>query len=154
MPKSNTFNPLETIEALFNHPGMVGFNNLARELQYAHRYATSSYPPRNIIQTGENSWAIEVAVAGFRPEEIGVELNGNRLIINGTSNDESNDEDINYVHHGMARRNWVFTIQLGDHVKVDESRTLAIQNGVLMISLVREIPEATKPKQFKVEALD
>jgi molecular chaperone IbpA len=153
MSKQDTFKPLEAIEELFNHPGLLGFQSLARDLQYAHRHG-ANYPPRNIIQTGEDSWVIEVAVAGFRAEEIEVELVGNRLNISGTSNDEHGE--IKYIHQGMARRNWIFTIQLGDHVKVDESRKPAIQlqHGILMISLVREIPEAAKAKQYKVVALD
>jgi molecular chaperone IbpA len=144
----------DAIEQLLTHPGLLGFSKLINDIQYAHRHDTTGYPPRNIIQTGEDSWVVEVAVAGFRPEEIGVELDGNRLNINGTSHDEYGD--IKYVHQGMARRNWIFTIQLGDHVKVDESRKPAvhIQHGLLMISLIREIPEAAKPKQYNVVAID
>jgi molecular chaperone IbpA len=144
----------EAIEELLTHPGLLGFSKLIHDIQYAHGHDATGYPPRNIIQTGEDSWVIEVAVAGFRPEEIGVELIGNRLNINGTSNDEHGE--IKYVHQGMARRNWIFTIQLGDHVKVDESKKtpIHIQHGLLMISLVREIPEAAKPKQYKVVAID
>jgi len=152
MSKQNLMSVFNDLETLFSHPGVLGFNPLVNELRTAVS-ANTNYPPRNIIQTDENSWMLEVAVAGFGPRDISVTVENGHLHVSGKSS-LVDDSQIDYVHHGMARRSFSFKIRLGEHVRVCEDAPPFMQHGMLIINLEREIPEAEKPKTYEVISVD
>jgi len=129
----------------------VGFDRewrLLEEMQNTLMGGTTSYPPYNIKQLSEDSYKIEMAVAGFEKSELRVELHNNQLTIEGSK--QSNDEldDFSYVYRGIAGRQFRQTFALADHVKVIESDLL---NGILSIKLERELPEEKKPRLIEIK---
>ena len=115
-----------------------------------------SYPPYNIARTSENDYRISVAVAGFTDADLSIETKENRLTILGEkqNNDEEKTGDV--LYKGIAERTFERSFQLADHVVVKGAR---LENGLLHVDLVREVPEAKKPRQTaigngKVKVLD
>ena len=130
----------------------VGFDRLANLLENASR-ATSQdtgYPPYNIETTGENAYRIEIAVAGFSPDELNIEVKENLLTVTGrkTANDDGAAQKT-YLHRGLAERDFERRFQLADYVVVTEANLV---NGLLSISLKRELPEALKPRRIEIGA--
>jgi molecular chaperone IbpA len=129
----------------------VGFDRewrLLEEMQNTLMGGTSSYPPYNIKQLSEDSYKIEVAVAGFAKSDLRVELHNNQLTIEGSkpSNDES--IDVGYVYRGIAGRQFRQTFALADHVKVIDSD---LRDGILSIKLERELPEEKRPRLIEIK---
>jgi molecular chaperone IbpA len=125
---------------------VVGFDRLADLLESASaETASSGYPPYNIERTGENEYRIEIAVAGFRPEELNVEVKENLLTVQGRK--AANDEARRYLHRGLAERNFERRFQLADYVVVTDAN---LQDGLLQIALKRELPEALKPRRIEI----
>lgn len=130
----------------------VGFDRLANLLENASR-ATSQdtgYPPYNIETTGENAYRIEIAVAGFSPDELNIEVKENLLTVTGskTANDDTATQKT-YLHRGLAERDFERRFQLADYVIVNDANLV---NGLLSISLKRELPEALKPRRIEIGA--
>lgn len=105
----------------------------------------NTYPPYNIIRNGENSYAIELAVAGFRENELEIVVKENELTITGTPERETNTES--FLHRGISSRSFTRAFTLGEHVYV---KNAVVENGLLVISLEREIPEESKPRKIPV----
>jgi molecular chaperone IbpA len=125
---------------------IVGFDRLAALLDAAAKTeAASGYPPYNIESVGENAYRIELAVAGFSPGELSIEARENVLTVTGRKAD--NDGDRRYLHRGLAARNFERRFQLADYVVVTDA---ALANGLLSVSLKRELPEALKPRQIPI----
>ncbi len=125
---------------------MVGFDHLASLLEAASKSeSASNWPPYNIETTGENAYRVEIAVAGFKPEELNVEVKENTLTVAGRK--AANDENKRYLHRGLAERNFERRFQLADHVVVDGAD---LADGLLTIDLVREIPETMKPRRIEI----
>jgi len=125
----------------------VGFDRLANLLESAARTSeTGGWPPYNIETTGENQYRIEIAVAGFRPEELNLEVKENLLTVTGkkAANDDSQRT---YLHRGLAERDFERRFQLADYVVVTEA---SLDNGLLAVSLKRELPEALKPRTIPI----
>jgi molecular chaperone IbpA len=127
--------------------GFVREWRLLEQLQNNLMGGTSSYPPYNIKQRSEDLYEIEMAVAGFSKAELRVELHNNQLTIEGSK--QSNDEDSgdSYVYKGIAGRQFRQTFALADHVKVVSSE---LKDGILTISLERELPEEKKPRLIEI----
>ena len=127
---------------------VVGFDRLAGLLETAAADAATGYPPYNIERTGENAYRIEIAVAGFTPDELNLEVKENLLTVTGrkTANDDAENER-NFLHRGLAERDFERRFQLADYVVVSEA---ALADGLLSISLRRELPEALKPRQIQI----
>ena len=106
---------------------------------------STNYPPYNIIKHDEDSYTIEVAVAGFADGEIDVQVNDGQLIITGDKDDQV--EDQNYLHQGIGTRKFVRTFQLAEYVEV---KTATVDAGILVVSLERNVPEAMKPKSIAI----
>ncbi len=126
----------------------VGFDRLAGLLESAARTSQENgWPPYNIETTGENAYRIEIAVAGFKPEELNLEVKENLLAVTGrkTANDDGTER--NYLHRGLAERDFERRFQLADYVVVTEANLV---NGLLSISLKRELPEALKPRRIEI----
>lgn len=127
---------------------VVGFDRLANLLEAAATEAApAGYPPYNIERTAENEYRIEIAVAGFRPEELNVEVKENLLTVQGRKT--ANDETRHFLHRGLAERNFERRFQLADYVVVTDAN---LQDGVLQIALKRELPEALKPRRIEIGA--
>jgi molecular chaperone IbpA len=125
---------------------VVGFDRLADLLEAASaETASSGYPPYNIERTGENEYRIEIAVAGFRAEELNVGVKENLLTVQGRK--AANDEARQYLHRGLAERNFERRFQLADYVVVTDAN---LQDGLLQIALKRELPEALKPRRIEI----
>jgi len=109
--------------------------------------SVSSYPPYNIERTSENAYRISVAVAGFTEADLSIEIKENRLTIRGEkqSNDEGKTGDV--LYQGIAARTFERSFQLADHVEVKGAN---LENGLLHVNLVREIPEAMKPRSIPI----
>lgn len=108
--------------------------------------AQGNYPPYDIVVTGENTYEIRVAAAGFRQDEIDVEFHEGRLTVKGEHNDEFH-ATIDYLHHGISNRSWVRQYTLADYVEVQEA---VMKDGILTIKLVRIVPESMKPKKIAI----
>lgn len=123
----------------------VGFDRLFDMLSDGFE-AAPGYPPYNIERTGENEYRITVAVAGFGESELSLEAKENTLTIKGEkqAKDESKDD---VLYQGIAARAFERVFQLADHVQV---KGAALENGLLHVELVREIPEAMKPRQIPI----
>jgi molecular chaperone IbpA len=126
----------------------IGFDRLMRLADTATRVdAGNAYPPYNIETTGENAYRLTMAVAGFSPDELDITVKENALLISGRSKKE--DEDKEYLYRGIARRAFERRFQLADHIKVAGA---SLDNGLLHVDLVREIPEAMKPRKIEISA--
>jgi molecular chaperone IbpA len=104
-----------------------------------------SYPPYNIERTGENAYRISVAVAGFTQADLSIEAKENTLTIRGEKQPKEKTSDILYL--GIAARTFERSFQLADHVAVEGA---SLDNGLLHVELVREIPEAMKPRTIPI----
>lgn len=104
-----------------------------------------SYPPYNIEKTGEDAWRISIAVAGFADADLGVEVKDRALHVTARRGDE--DEARTYLHRGIATRAFERRFHLADHVRVTGASHV---DGMLHVDLVREVPEALKPRQIKI----
>jgi len=123
----------------------VGFDRLFDLIDNGTR---PDWPPYNIEKRGENEYRISMAIAGFGPEEIELIQEGNTLTVSGEKRDRS-DSHHEMLHQGLAFRNFRQTFNLAAHVKVDSA---ALENGLLSVQLVREIPEQLKPRQIKLNS--
>lgn len=128
---------------------LLGFDDLFNNFE--QRFANqinNNYPPYNILKHDENTYEIEVAVTGFRPDEVTVEIDQNQLVVKGHRNREEEDDAV-YLHRGLAARDFTRTWTLAEHMEVGEGR---IKNGVLTIELKRVVPEALKPRVLKLKS--
>ncbi|HEX8413922.1 MAG TPA: Hsp20 family protein [Sphingomicrobium sp.] len=124
----------------------VGFDRLFDLLESTARLdSTEGYPPFDIERESDDSYRITLAVAGFRPEEIEIVAHNNQLTVTGRKADEKNAGQ--YLHRGIATRAFERRFQLADFVQV---RDAAFDNGLLRISLQREVPEAMKPRRISI----
>ena len=108
-----------------------------------HGNENSNYPPYNIIKTGENTFEVQVATAGFSEGEVNVEVKDNTLIVTGKKQDKELPEGHTYSHNGISARNFIRTFSLADYVEVVNASS---KNGILTVRLERHIPEALQPK--------
>lgn len=123
----------------------VGFDHLASMLDSASRVEQPAYPPYNIERVGEDKYRITMAVAGFDSSELDIESERNTLKVSGVKAEA--DKTRQYLHQGIAARNFERKFQLADHVKVVGAN---LENGLLHIDLQREIPEAMKPRKIEI----
>lgn len=128
----------------------VGFDRLFSLLDNMGQpeQASPSYPPYNIERTGENAYRISMAVAGFGEDDLDIEAKENTLLVQGKQSAEENP-DTEILFRGIAARNFERRFQLADHVEV---RSAHLENGLLHIDLVREIPEAMKARKIDISA--
>ena len=127
----------------------VGFDNLARLMDSVSGEQASAYPPYNIEKTGEESYRISMAVAGFAENDLDIQTRENKLVISGQIEKTEDGEDRTYLHRGIAERSFERQFSLADHIKVSGAR---LENGLLHVDLVREVPEAMRPRAIKINA--
>ena len=126
----------------------VGFDRLFDMLENSSfGQSQENYPPFDLIKEGDNEYRIELAVAGFKPEELDIVAQQNVLIVSGRKKDESEETVSNYIYRGIATRSFERRFALADHVHV---KNADIRDGLLSIALAREIPEAMKPRKINI----
>jgi molecular chaperone IbpA len=136
---------MRTIDFSPLYRSVVGFDRLADLLETATADAATGYPPYNIERTDENAYRVDIAVAGFRPEELAIEVKENLLTVTGQK--AANDDQRRFLHRGLAERNFERRFQLADYVVVTDAN---LADGLLSISLKRELPEALKPRRIEI----
>ena len=135
---NNALSRLDTLSR-----ALIGFDTMFDTLE--HRFAnqvSNNYPPHNIIKTGENQYEIQVAVTGFNKSEISVTVENTVLVIKGESMTTEYQPE-QYLHRGLATRDFAREFPLAEHIEVTGAE---ITNGMLIVKLVRNIPESAKPK--------
>ncbi|HKT55017.1 MAG TPA: Hsp20 family protein [Caulobacteraceae bacterium] len=137
---------MRTIDFSPLYRSAVGFDRLAALLDAAASDSASGYPPYNIERTDENAYRIEIAVAGFKPDEIEIEVKENLLTVQGRK--PANDDTRRFLHRGLAERDFERRFQLADHVVVTDAN---LADGLLSIALKRELPEQLKPRKIEVK---
>jgi molecular chaperone IbpA len=127
----------------------VGFDRLFDMLENSSfgQGQQENYPPFDLIKEGENQFRIELAVAGFKPDEIDITAQQNMLVVSGRKNEEAEQSSSNYIYRGIANRSFERRFALADHIQV---RGADLKDGLLAIELVREIPESMKPRKINV----
>ena len=126
----------------------VGFDRLFDMLENnSFGQAQENYPPFDLIKLGDNDYRIELAVAGFKPEEIDITAQQNVLIVTGRKKEESEEKAEDYIYRGIANRSFERRFALADHIQV---KGADLRDGLLAVELVREIPEAMKPKKISI----
>ena len=127
----------------------VGFDQIANLMDraLASDVGQNSYPPYNIEKTDDDAWRISVAVAGFSDDDLAIEVKERSLHITGRK--ASDEKDRNFLHRGIATRAFERRFHLADHVKVTGA---SHEHGMLHIDLMREVPEALKPRRIEITA--
>jgi molecular chaperone IbpA len=126
----------------------VGFDRLFDMLENSSFGQTQeNYPPFDLIKVGENEYRIELAVAGFKPDELDITAQQNVLIVSGRKNEDTEQKGSDYIYRGIATRSFERRFALADHINV---KAADIKDGLLAIDLVREIPESMKPKKIDI----
>ena len=127
------------------HKFAVGFDDMFNELMRTTSQQTN-YPPYNIVKHNDDSFSIELAVAGFKDGEISITVERNHLTVKGEQVTDL-DSDVEYIHRGISARSFTRTWTLADHVEVSGATS---ENGILTISLERKVPEEQKPKTIAI----
>jgi molecular chaperone IbpA len=126
----------------------IGFDGLFSMIdKLASMESAPSYPPYNIERTGENAYRITIAVAGFAENELSIEVKENALTVRGEKAATETDGKTELLYQGIASRAFERRFQLADHVRVESA---GLENGLLHIALVREVPEAKKPRLIPI----
>ena len=129
------------------HRATVGFDQVADMMDriLADTAQAPSYPPYNIEKISDDGWRISIAVAGFSEDDLSVEVRDNALIVSANKSDENDDRT--YLHRGIANRAFERRFTLAEHVRVFGASHV---NGMLNIDLLREVPEALKPRRVQI----
>lgn len=127
----------------------VGFDRLASMIDQvmAADPAQTAYPPYNIEKTGENAYRITIAVAGFADSELSIESREGQLVVSGRKAEAEDKTSGAFLHRGIATRAFERRFQLADHVRASNA---SLENGLLHVDLVREVPEALKPRRIEI----
>ncbi len=124
---------------------MVGFDRLFDVLERQSQGSEDKYPPFNIERRGDDAYRITLALAGFKPNEIDITAQQNLLVVQGRKAEDAQAGQ--YLHVGIAQRAFERRFELADYVRVDGAN---LEDGLLIIDLVREVPEAMKPKKIAI----
>jgi len=127
----------------------VGFDNMARMLDGLSADAAPAYPPYNIEKTGDDQYRITMAVAGFGEKDLEIRTQDNKLVIAGRIDKVEDVEQRTFLHRGIAERAFERQFSLAEHVKVVDA---SLENGLLHVDLVREVPEAMKPRTIEIKS--
>lgn len=126
----------------------IGFDRLFDLMDESLRFEPEDhYPPCNIVRTGEDTYRISLAVAGFKPDQLNVTVSQNTLIVSGSANERQDEGE--YLYKGIAGRPFERRFNLADYVQV---KSASVDEGLLQIELERELPEAMKPRRIDIRA--
>jgi molecular chaperone IbpA len=140
--------PMRTFDFTPLYRSTVGFDRLASLLDsvLTTDVNTTTYPPYNIEKTGNDAYRISIAVAGFAEAELSIEARDGVLVVTGKKEGE---DKVSYLHRGIAGRAFEKHFQLADHVRAVGA---VVENGLLHVDLVREVPEALKPRKIEISS--
>jgi len=119
------------------------FDRITRNIDMAAN--AGNYPPYDIVKTGDETYEIRLAVAGFRQDDVSVEVKDGQLVIEGAG--ISAVEGVEYLHHGISSRSFIRSFSLSDYVEVREA---VMKDGILTVRLERVVPEVMKPKKISI----
>ena len=145
---------LNTKNALWDFPpkaSTIGFDRILEKWRDAIEFSTSAagkYPPYNILETGEDKYSIQIALAGFSKDDIEIQNDNEFLIVQSVEKERKDPDGVKYLHRGIAERSFSRTWTLAEHVVVDGA---IMENGILTINLRMEIPESKKPKKIDIK---
>lgn len=131
-----------TTSFTFPRSNFVGFDRLFDELSRAQLGTQNNYPPHNVVKVDDDRYIIELAVAGFKQEDLGIELKDSILTVTGKKEDTRE-----YAHKGISSREFTRTFTLGEHVQVTGAN---LADGILAITLQRIVPEDERPKKIEI----
>lgn len=134
-----------TTADLLSDPFFIGFDNIATKLHQFEKAKTGNYPPYNIIKIAENRYEVEIAVAGFLRSEITITVEDGVLKVEGVKKEQ--DDATDFIHKGIAERNFSRTFTLADTVEVTGAD---LTNGILSVTLMNVIPEHKKPRTIAI----
>ena len=134
-----------TLNNFFNDPFFLGFGPNLQVWNHIHGSGSQSYPPYNVIKQDEDTYVVELALAGFDKSDLFISVDNGNLIVKG--NKESKD-DVTFTHKGIATRSFTRSFALGEYMEVTDAE---FENGMLSITIERIIPEEKKPKQIKIK---
>ena len=138
---SDTLNPL--------YRATIGFDRLFNEFE-THMNSTNNsqgYPPYNITKDADDLFSITLAIAGFKKSDIDIQLEDSNLLITGTIVTEDSQDETEYLHKGIAERNFVRSFKLAEYVEVKSAK---LEDGLLKVELFRNVPDALKPQSIKI----
>lgn len=140
---------MKTIDLTPLYRNSIGYDRLVPMLEGAFRSdpASVGYPPYNIEMVDDNHYAITLAVAGFKENELDIQVERSVLTVRGEKAEDQDER--NYLYHGIATRTFERKFNLAEHVEVTGAK---LENGLLTIGLVREVPEAMKPKRIEISS--
>lgn len=138
---------MQTLDFSPFYRSTVGFDRLFTRLDTLVGQEAKSYPPYNIERVDEGAWQVSVAVAGFADADLSIEAKENNLSIRGTKGVETDSEDRDFLHRGIAERDFELRFQLGDYVEVAGA---SLENGLLTIDLKLDVPESKKARQIAI----
>jgi molecular chaperone IbpA len=141
---THKINPFAQFESIFNDPFFLGFNDQFVRWEQ-NKKTTSQFPPYNVKKIDEDNYIIELAVAGYDREDLDIKVDKDTLII---KSERENEDKADYLHKGIAGRNFTQTFTLGEYMVV---KSALLENGMLTIKIEREIPEEAKPRQIKIK---
>jgi molecular chaperone IbpA len=125
---------------------LIGFDRIFDNFENRYQNSTTNYPPYNVLKHDDNTFEVEIAVAGFDKEEISIEVDQDQLIIKGRrAKDEDTDK---YLHRGLAARDFERVFTLAEYMEVGEAE---LTNGILSVKLTRIVPEALKPRLIAIK---
>jgi molecular chaperone IbpA len=127
---------------LFKDPFFIGWDRHFQDLEKVMHNSTS-YPPYNLVEVSEDTYMIELALAGFKKEDISIEQEKNVLTIKGSSEDDENK----YIHKGIGARAFTRTFSLSEYMNVT---AVVMENGILRVLIVKLVPEEARPKTFEI----
>lgn len=136
-----------TNDIFFPRASFVGFDNLFNQLERATHHQVPQYPPHNIVKYDDNSYAIELAVAGFNMQDLDIECDKNVLIIKGEKG-KNESVDRQYVHRGISQKKFARKFTLAEHIEVTGA---ALISGILSIQLEHVIPDELKPRKIEIK---
>ena len=139
-------NQLARFDTTSLNKALIGFDRIFNDFENRFQQSTTNYPPYNVIKHDENTFEIEVAVAGFDREDITVQVDQDQLIIKGKKLKE--EDTTQYLHRGLATRDFERTFTLAEHIVVGEGELV---NGILRVKLTREVPESLKPRLITIK---
>jgi len=135
---------MTSIDALGRfRPFTIGFDRLFEDMERISNIS-DNFPPYNVIKSSDDTYLIELAVAGFDKSELSIEFKDSVLKIEG----KKESRELDFAHKGISERNFIRSWTLGEHVKV---KSAEVSNGLLIVSLEREIPEEEKPQVIKIK---
>ena len=137
-------NPFTTLDTWFNDPFFLGFGDQFARWE-TNKKTPSSFPPYNVKKIDEDNYIVELAVAGYDREDIDVTVDKDTLII---KSERENDDKADYLHKGIAGRNFTQKFTLGEYMIV---KSASLDNGLLSVKIERELPESAKPRQIKIK---